>query len=819
MDIVKLISSLTLEEKAALVAGTDFMYTNPVPRLRIPSLCMADGPHGLRKQISNKDNGIEQSEPATVFPTAVAAASSWNPENTFIMGKAIAKECRYYGVGVLLGPGVNIKRNPLCGRNFEYFSEDPLLAGKMGAAEVCGVQSEGVGVSVKHYALNNSEDYRFMGNSVADMRAIREIYLKVFEIIVKESNPATIMCAYNQINGTYCSENKWLLTDVLRNEWGFDGLIMTDWGAIKDRVESLKAGLDLEMPGDTKICRKWILDAVRDRRLPMETLDAAVENVLKLIEKYAVLERCEVDFDEHDALAAEIAADCAVLLKNDGTLPLNCEESILVVGELFEKMRYQGAGSSMINPTKITTPKNAFDSSKIHYEYVRGYNENSIEIDKELIDEAVQKAKNYDTILVFAGLTDYVESEGCDRKHMRLPDNQLAVLDNLIKTGHRIVVILFGGSVVELPFADHVNAVLHMFLPGQNGGTAVKQLIFGEKNPGGRLAESWPYTYADVPFGENFSQCLREVYRESIYVGYRYYLTAGINVRYPFGFGLSYTSFAYENMKLEHNGDIVSVTCDIHNTGGYDGAEVVQLYVKAPQSDVFKPIKELRAFRKVYLRYGEQKTVTLKVDIESLRYYHTGVQRWVLENGIYEFQLCRDCTSVIWSEHVMLKGEDIDSPYSHEAILAYKDADISKMTDDAFEAMSGIKIPELPHKFPITMNSRFTDLQQTFFGRILFKAVLSVAHSKLRKAQKMPEGIERDNCIKGALFMKRVLESNSLYSMSMSAGDSFPYNYAEGFAALANGHIIKGIKSFLTPIKVPKLPKEHNEGVKNDEVV
>jgi len=819
MDIAKLISSLTIEEKAALVAGTDFMYTNPVPRLRIPSLCMADGPHGLRKQIGTKDNGIAQSEPATVFPTAAATASSWNPDNTYRMGQAIAKECKYYGVGVLLGPGVNIKRNPLCGRNFEYFSEDPLLAGKMGAAEVCGVQSEGVGVSVKHYALNNSEDYRFMGNSIADMRAIREIYLKAFEIIVKESNPASMMCAYNQINGTYCSENKWLLTDVLRNEWGFDGLVMSDWGAVKDRVESLKASLDLEMPGDTKICRKWILDAVQNGCLPMETLDAAVENVLKLIEKYAVPDRCEADFDAHNALAAEIAADCAVLLKNDGTLPLNNEESILVVGDLFEKMRYQGAGSSMIHPSKITTPKNAFDSSNIHYEYVRGYKENSMEIDKELINEAIQKAENYDTILVFAGLTDYVESEGWDRKHMRLPENQLDVLDNLIKTGRRIVVVLFGGSVVELPFADHVHAVLHMFLPGQNGGTAVKQLIFGEKNPGGRLSESWPYTYADIPFGESFSQCAREIYRESIYVGYRYYLTADKKVRYPFGFGLSYTSFAYENMKLEHSGDIVTVTCDIHNIGAYDGAEVVQLYVKAPQSDVFKPLKELRSFQKVYLRSGEKKTVTLKVDAESLRYYHTGVKRWILESGIYEFQLCRDCTSVIWSEHVALKGEDVESPYAHEAIAAYKSADISRMTDEAFEAMSGIKIPELPPELPITLNSRFTDLKQTLLGRILFNAVLSVAQSKLRKAQKMPEGIERDNCMKGALFMRRAMESSSLCSMSMNAGNSFPYNYAKGFAALANGHIMKGIKSFLTTIKVPKLPKEHHEGVKNNEVV
>lgn len=360
MDIQRLLRELTVEEKAALVAGVDFMYTNPVPRLSIPSVRMSDGPHGLRVQSEGGDNGVAGSEPATCFPTAVATASSWNPENTYKMGVAIGEECAHYGVNVLLGPGTNIKRNPLAGRNFEYFSEDPLLAGKMAAAEVKGVQENGTGVSVKHFALNNSENYRFMGDSVCDMRTIRELYLKPFEIIVKESKPQTLMCAYNKINGTYCCQNKWLLTDVLRKEWGFDGLVMTDWGATHDRLEMIRAGLDLEMPGDTNICRKWIIDGVADGTLKTEDLDKAVENVLRLVEKHENNKKREADFAAHNALAAEIAADCAVLLKNDGVLPLAKDGSYLVAGELFEKPRYQGSGSSMINPTFLSTPKTAF---------------------------------------------------------------------------------------------------------------------------------------------------------------------------------------------------------------------------------------------------------------------------------------------------------------------------------------------------------------------------------------------------------------------------------------------------------------------------
>ena len=710
MDIERILNEMTVEEKAALVSGTDFMYTNPILRLGVPSLCMSDGPHGLRKQKGSGDNGVSESEPATSFPTAAAVASSWNPQNAFDLGAAIADECRHYGVHTLLGPGVNIKRNPLCGRNFEYYSEDPFLAGVMGAAEVNGVQSRGVGVSVKHFALNNSENYRFMGNSVAGENTIRNLYLKPFEYIVKHARPATIMCAYNRINGVFCSENKWLLTDVLRNEWGFDGVVMSDWGAVKDRVAGLKAGMDLEMPGDTAICRRWILDAAADGSLPMEDLDKACRNILRWVDEYVKpADETTVDWEGHHALAARIAADSAVLLKNDGALPLTGKEKLHIEGELFENMRYQGAGSSMIHPTKVTTPADALQA--------RG-------VESVSLDES-------DTVLVFAGLTDMYESEGCDRADMKLPQDQLELIDRLCNTGRKVILVLFGGSPVELPFADRVSAILNMYLPGQNGGTAVARLLYGEVNPSGKLSETWPLKYEDVPSHETFGRGIDEIYAEGREVGYRYYDRHGVPVRYPFGFGLSYTTF--EHSEWVKNGDTYVQT--VTNTGDRFGGEVCQLFLDG----------ELRGFEKVYLAPGESRTVTVT-------------------------------------------PEPVDD----------------RVWPDIYQ------VPAPRKTFPVTLESRFTDLRQSFLGRILFSAVLSVADKQAKEAQKLPEGPEKDNKCKGAFFLRRILESNSPRSMSMTAGKSMPYNFAQGFVELTNGHLLKGARCFMTKIDVPKLPKEKN---------
>lgn len=809
-DILKLLRELTTEEKAALVAGTDFMFTNPVPRLNIPQVRMSDGPHGLRVQQNGGDNGVSGSEPATAFPTAALTACGWNEDNLYKMGEAIGEEARHYGIDVVLGPGVNIKRNPLAGRNFEYFSEEPLLAGRLGAAEINGIQSGGTGVSLKHFALNNSENYRFMGNSVCDERAMREIYLKAFEIAVKTAKPETVMCAYNSINGIYCSQNKWLLSGVLRKEWGFDGLVMTDWGATHDRIEMLKAGLDLEMPGDTDICRKWIIDGIKSGDLAEETLDKAVENVLKLVYKHAEQKTERADFDAHDLLAEEIAEDCAVLMKNDGTLPLSPERKYLVAGELFEKMRYQGSGSSMINPWRLVTPENAFDNAGVNYEYCKGYRENQTAADKTLIDEAVKKAEKSDIVLAFIGLTDYVESEGCDRENMRLPENQLVLIDALIKTGKKVVVVLYGGSPVELPFADKAAAILNMYLPGQRGGEATRKLLFGEKNPCGKLAETWVKSYSDVPYGEKFSKTKIEVYKESVFVGYRYYQKAKKTVAFPFGSGLSYTTFDYSDMEIEENGGEITVKATVTNTGKRYGAEIVQLYVKAPKTDVYKPEKELRGFAKVSLAARENKKIAITVNKSDFAYYDVKEKRFVLESGEYEIQLCSDSESVKLSEKIKIDGENVPSPYDKEIFDLYEHSP-DKISDEAFEKMSGLKIPSLPPVKPITPESRFTDLKETFMGKIMFNAVLSVAKKDMKKAKKLPEGAERDNKIKGAMFLKRILESNSIITMSMSAGKSCPYHFAKGFVDLANGRIIKGIKDFCSPVKTAALPKNKTD--------
>ncbi len=799
---------LTTEEKIALVSGTDFMYTNPIPRLDIPSIRMSDGPHGLRIQQEKGDNGTSNSEIATCFPTAVTTSSSWNPDNAYKMGVCIGEEARHYGVNVVLGPGVNIKRNPLCGRNFEYFSEDPFLAGKMGCAEVNGIQSQGVGVSVKHFALNNSENFRFMGDSVADMRAIREIYLKPFEMIVENSSPETIMCAYNKINGVYCSQNEWLLSDVLRKEWGFNGLVMTDWGATHDRLEMLKAGLDLEMPGDTAICRKWISDGLISGKLPPSVLDDAVKNVLKLVEKHRNDKALPADFTAHHEIAKQIAIDSAVLLKNDGALPLDKQEEIFVCGELFEKMRYQGAGSSMINPALYSSPKTAFDNNGVCYKYAKGYLENQLETKEELITEALTLSADYEKVLVFAGLTDYVESEGIDRANMQLCPNQLELISALIKNGKKVIVILYGGSSIELPFADSVSAILNMFLPGQNGGNATYSLVFGEVSPSGKLAESWPLTYSDVPFSNEFSKTKTEVYKESVFVGYRYYLTANKKVRYPFGYGLSYTKFEYNNLILEDGKDSVLVSFNLTNVGNFDGAEVAEVYVKPPHNEVFGPLRELKGFEKVYLKKGETKALLIKINKEDLRYFNVKENKFVLESGKYSFMVCCDVETVKLKGELKILGDEKRAPlYDSEITKIYAHAKLEEVTNETFEKMAQVKIPKEPPVTPITLESPLSDMRKTKLGKVLHSAILSVAKNDMRKAKRLPDGIEKDNKIKGALLLERTLNTVSVNNASMTAGKSMPYNVAEGLVYLSNGKILKGIKRCVSKIKAPKLPK------------
>ncbi len=796
-------SGLTDRERAALLQGTDFMYTSGVPRQSIPRLAMADGPHGLRKQIGGGDNGVSKSEPATAFPTAACVASSWNPENAEKIGRAIGEECRYYGVHMLLGPGVNIKRNPLCGRNFEYYSEDSLLAGKFGAAFVRGVQSMGVSACLKHFALNNQENFRFVGNSVADERAIREIYLKPFETAVKEGKPGAVMSSYNRINGTFASENKWLLTDVLRDEWGFDGIVMSDWGGTHDRIAGIRAGEDLEMPGDTAVSLKKVYDALSDGSLSGDEANACVTRILAATEKFATASKTEsFDRDGHAELAARVAADSAVLMKNDGTLPLDGTKPLCVIGELFEKMRYQGSGSSMISPTKVVSHKDAFDARGIKYGYARGYSAGVDPAEGEPIAEAVALAEKYDTVLLYLGLTDLAESEGGDRAHMRLPDDQLKLVNALIKTGKKIVVVLSGGSPVELPFADGVNTILNLYLPGQCGGEAGARLLFGEANPSGKLAETWYKHYADVLYGEEYSKKANEFYKESVFVGYRYAKTAKVSPAFPFGFGLSYTDFEYQNLAVTSENGIVTATLTVRNTGNRDGAEVVQLYVKNNEnSAVFKPESELRAFRKVYLKAGEETVVTLSCALSELSFWNIKTNSWTLENGEYTIEVGASSEDIrLTAPLTVAEGVTATSPYPDSVNEKMKGA--KPVDNAAFADLLGTPLPDEPPVLPLTMESRFCDFRKTFMGRILYNAVCGVAKRQLKKAKKLPAGPERDNRIKGAIFLQRIFDTNCVRTLSLSAGKSMPWNIAEGFVQLGNGHLIRGIAAMCQSYKI-----------------
>lgn len=796
-------SEFTKKEKSAFLQGTDFMYTCGVSRLGVPQLAMADGPHGLRKQIGGGDNGVSESEPATAFPTAACVASSWNPGNAEKIGRAIGEECRYYGVHMLLGPGVNIKRNPLCGRNFEYYSEDPLLAGKFGAAFVRGVQSAGVSACVKHFALNNQENFRFVGNSVVDTRAMREVYLKPFEIVVKEGQPGAVMSSYNRINGMFASENKWLLTDVLRTEWGFDGIVMSDWGGTHDRIAGIRAGEDLEMPGDTAVSLKKVYDALSDGSLSEDEVNACVTRILAATEKFASASKTEAfDLDGHAELAARVATDSAVLMKNDGTLPLDSTKPLCVIGELFEKMRYQGSGSSMISPTKVVTHRDAFDARGIKYGYARGYSAGVDPAEGKPVAEAVALAEKYDIVLLYLGLTDLAESEGGDRAHMRLPDEQLALADALIKTGKKIVIVLSGGSPAELPFADGVNAILNLYLPGQCGGEAGARLLFGEVNPSGKLAETWYKGYTDVPYGEEYSKKVNEFYKESVFIGYRYAKTAKVKPAFPFGFGLSYTDFEYKNLTVTKENGVVTATLTVRNTGSRDGAEVVQLYVKNNEiSAVFKPESELRAFAKVYLKAGEEAVVTLSFALSELSFWNIRTDSWVLESGEYTIEVGASSEDIrLTAPLTVTEGVTATSPYLDSINEKMRGA--AHIGNTEFANLLGTPLPEDDPVLPLTMESRFCDFQKTFMGKILYNAVCGVAKKQLKKAKRLPAGPERDNRIKGAIFLQRIFDTNCVRTLSLSAGRSMPWNIAEGFVQIGNGHIIRGIAAMCKSCKI-----------------
>ncbi len=699
MDINKIIDAMTLEEKASYVSGASSWTTDEVKRLGIPSIFVCDGPHGLRKQDLNHtgQSDIYSSIDAVCFPTASATAASFDRDMMRELGETLGNECQAENVAVVLGPAVNIKRSPLCGRNFEYISEDPYVAGEMSTSYILGVQSRNVGTSIKHFAANNCETERMYASSEVSERALREIYLPAFEKAVKKSQPWTIMASYNRINGIYSSENKWLLQDVLRDEWGFEGFVVSDWGAVSDRVEGIIAGLDLEMPSSGKENDSAIIEAVKNGRLSESRLDKAVENIIKIVEKYIENRIPEIfDREEDHEKAVKAEENSIVLLKNNSeTLPLDKNEKILMVGEFAAVPRYQGGGSSHINAHKVVSALSIKDSYG-NITYAEGFPADRDEKNIDKFDEVCKKAENADKIVIFAGLPDIFESEGYDRKHLSLPDCQNEMIEKLTELNKPVIVVLHNGAPVEMPWIDKVSAVIEAYLGGEGVGKAVMEILYGNVNPSGKLAESFPIRLSDNPSYLNFPVSMHKVnYAEDVFVGYRYYDTKKIDVLFPFGFGMSYTTFEYSNLRCETYADGsfdikegLKVLVDITNSGKREGAEVVQLYVSDKTEKINRPVHELKGFEKIKLNAGETRTVEFNLSARDFQWWNEKESDWCASDGKYNIEIGSSSRDIRLMQNVTLTGSECLIPIIDQDVQIGELLECCKTHDYAVENLT-----------------------------------------------------------------------------------------------------------------------------------
>jgi len=801
-NIKKIISEMSLEEKSSLCSGKDFWYLKGIERLGIPSIMVTDGPHGLRKQAGDTSQiGITDTVPATCFPTASALAATWDREMVFQVGEALGEECRQEKIGVILGPGVNIKRSPLCGRNFEYFSEDPYLSGEIAKSHINGVQSQGIGTSMKHYSVNNQEYRRMVVDAIVDERALREIYLAGYEIAVKEAQPWTLMCAYNKVNGSYCSEHDYLMTDILKEEWGHEGLVMTDWGAMNDRVDGLKAGIELEMPGSPNGNDEKIVVAVQSGELDEKVLDKTVERILTMIFKAeeTLAEDFSYDKDDHHALARQVASEGAVLLKNNGAiLPLKKNAKIALIGQFAKLPRYQGAGSSLMNPTQLD---NLYDEMVMLFgneniSYAAGYTIKGDLADEDLIQEALGVAKDADVVVICAGLTDMYEAEGLDRDHMKMPPGHDALIQALAALDKKVVVVLSNGSPVEMPWVNDVSGILEGYLGGQAGAGAIADILIGKVNPSGKLAETFPHKLEDNPSHHYFPGGPETVeYRESIYVGYRYYDTVEQDTLYPFGHGLSYTSFEYSDLKLSKkkisDTDTLKVTLKVKNTGKVAGKEIVQLYVRDLESTAFRPDKELKGFAKVELKPGKETKVTFEVSDRAFAYYNTEMKDWHVETGSFEILAGAS------SKDIRLSGVV-------EAISSQKDSSVSERDSSPvyqnfpkgtpigqkdFEKLLGKPVaPNIsPKKGMYTINTPVGDMTDSFVGRLL--------HGYMKK--QIAGMIEGQEDTPTALLMEAMADEAPLRTMLMTGDGSITREILDGMLIMINGNFFKGFAALI----------------------
>ncbi len=727
----EIVEKMSLEQKAKFVSGYDYWHLEEAKELGLPKIMVTDGPHGLRKQNTDKKTsdgiGLGNSVPSTCMPPAATSACSWDEDLLREEGEALAEECLQEKVSVILGPGTNIKRSPVCGRNFEYFSEDPLLAGKMSANLINGCQSKGIGNSLKHFACNSQEAFRMVVNEVIDERTIREIYFPAFEIAVKEAQPWTVMNSYNRINGVYASQNYWLQEQVLRKEWGFKGLVLTDWGASVDRIPGLENGTDLEMPSSGTLNTQRIIDAVNNGTLKEEVLDKRVDNVVDLIikSKPALEKEFKFDVEAHHSIARKVAEGSMVLLKNEGgILPLKSGAKVAVIGELAKAPRFQGAGSSVINPTKLDNAYDELVKLGVDVTYAQGYEKGKDEINSQLVSEAKNVAAKTDVALVFVGLTEEFEGEGYDRENINMPSSHNNLVSEIAKANENTVVVLAGGSVVYIPWISEVKALLNSGLGGQAGGSAVANILTGKVNPSGKTAETYPLTFDDNPtFGNYPGGPVVSEHKESVYIGYRYYDTAEKEVLFPFGYGLSYTTFEYSGIKLSakeiNDTDTLKVSFTIKNTGNVDGAEIAQVYVADKESTIFRPKKELRAFTKVFLKAGESKEVTLELSKRAFAYYNVNLGDWHVESGDFEIMVGASSRDIKLTDTVNVKSTvEAVVPDYRETAPAYYTADIKNITDEQWTAVYGQELParEVDKSKPIDIYCCLNDARHTKWG-------------------------------------------------------------------------------------------------------
>ena len=782
-----LISKMRLEEKAAFLSGKGEWETRDFSRLEIPSIFCSDGPHGIRKQAGAGDHlGLNPSLPATCFPTAATVANSWDEQLGEEIGIALGEEAGALEVNVVLGPGLNMKRSPLCGRHFEDFSEDPYLAGKMAAAYVKGIQSQGVYACPKHFAVNSQELRRMAMNSVLDERTLREIYLTGFEIAVKEGKAKSIMSSYNEVNGVYANENKHLLQDILRQEWGFDGIVITDWGGSNDHAAGVAAGSNLEMPAPGLDSARQILKAVEEKTLTIEELDVCVDDLLDAVlelKKNAEGKKHTFPETAHHELARRAAEESAVLLKNtDDILPLKPGSKIAVIGDFAVEPRYQGAGSSVVNPTYLETIEKVIGNYDLQVVGInRGYKRTG-EADEAMKKAALDLAAAADIVIYCFGLDELSESEGLDRTHMRIPQNQIDLLQAIVQVNENVVGLLSAGASIEMPWHYCCKAILHGYLNGQAGAGAMLNIITGKVNPSGRLSETYPLRHEDTPAFRHFPSTQRNAeYREGIYIGYRYYDTSKVRVQYPFGYGMSYTTFSYSDLKMDAGGATFTLT----NTGKCDGAEVVQLYVGLPNAIVFRPEKELKGFKKVFLKAGESKEVRIEFDDKTFRYWNVKTNAWEIEEGVYHIMVGASVADIRLESEMRVEGTTNIYPYNPAKLPYYYTGIVQQISDAEFEELLERPIPSGKWSGDLDLNDAICQMYYAKSG------LARLIYSILTKLKKKSE--EKGKPDLNILFIYNM----PFRGIAKMTGGMVSMEMAEGMVTVVNGHFFKGMKKII----------------------